>query len=110
MIQGNPLCIRTGEDLALDLQCGAQRTFLDDFNGGSGFSQPAFIIVKDINVPGIPIQRTVLKGDPLIGNGTRREDLSFGYFIEDADDVTRLIDLNLQVIILEQSLLTFLTA
>ena len=76
------------EDAPAYFQGGAERAGLDDAHRACWFGQPQLVVVKDVNVPGVRVDRAVLKGLELVGHRARRQHVTITKLVVDADDVT----------------------
>src|SRR5690554_2070593 len=102
MIQRDPLGNLTVEDPALDLDRLAQWPPLDNFYRRGGFCQPHLVIIKDLDIPGVPPAGPVLECLELVADGVRGQYLATMAFIEDPGDIALIVEIHAQVIILQK--------
>ena len=93
----------TVQDPALDLNSSSQGTSFDRFDRGGGIGIPDFVVVIDVNLPGVWCSGAVLEGLELVRESIDGENLAIIFFIVNADDVPILIQFNAQQFIFKKT-------
>src|SRR5687768_5060208 len=88
VLQGDALHVVAMQNAAAHLQCSPQRAGLDHVNRDSRIALPHLVLEKDIDIPRIPPQGSILKGLELIGYRVRWQDVPLANLVINTCDVT----------------------
>ncbi len=92
------------EDAPRDFKRRPQRATLDHAHRLSRVGEPHFVVEKDVHVPGVGVERTVLEGLELVGDCVRRQHLSPGTLVVDAGDVARVVQFHSQEVVFQNGI------
>ncbi len=89
-----PLCVRAMENLAGNLERYPERPLFNDPHRRGRLGVVDLVVVKNIDVPGVPFVRAVLEGQKLVAFRAGGENLAVGGFVEDSSNVPVCVEFN----------------
>lgn len=99
--EGDALNVLAVEDAAFDFEGLAEGAVLKPFDGGGGVGEISFVVVEDINVPGVPVFGAVFEGLKLIGDRVGGEDFAVGGFVVEANQISIRVEFGEEEIVFE---------
>ena len=92
--QRDALNVFTAQDAPPHFERGTQRAALCHTDRVCWLGQPALVIIINIHIPSIRIERAIFKGLKLIGNSVHRQHIAAVKLIIDASDVASIVHLH----------------